>query len=215
MIYRRKEIIGNAILYEADCLGIMAQFKNKEMDAVVTDPPYGINQDGKDRRGANEKNCRVFKKQGWDEKIPDLKYFIQILRISKQQAIFGGNFFSNYLPNSRGWLYWDKKIGSAFADGELIYTSRKGVLKSFSYCSQRPGNVHPTQKPLPVMEWVILQLEALKEGSIIIDPYMGSGSTGVACYNLGYLFIGIENNSENFDNACARIQKANNQKNLF
>jgi len=212
--YVHKETIGNAVLYLGDCLPIMAQFDSSGIDVVVTDPPYGIGQDGgvfRDRVGGGH---RVLPKKGWDQSTPDIKYFIQILRISKNQLIFGGNYFADKLPVSRGWLYWDKKMGGDFSDGELIYTSRDAVLRSISYCNKRGGKIHPTQKPVEVVTWGINHMH-LDPNSLVIDPFMGSGTTGVVCHNLGHRFIGIEQDKDYFDMSCERIKAANKQSTIF
>jgi len=128
--YKRKEVIGNATLYQGDCLGILSGFGTKEVDAVVTDPPYGIGEDGGDkkrRRGYRLKVAHV--KKEWDSKPPDARIFIQLFRSSKKQAIFGGNYFTRCLPESMGWIYWDKRLGGDFSDGELIFTSEKKSIE--------------------------------------------------------------------------------------
>jgi site-specific DNA-methyltransferase (adenine-specific)/modification methylase len=211
---QRKEVIGNAALYLGDCLEILSNFGSNEVDAVITDPPYGIKEDGGKFRTRLGKNIRVFPKKEWDNEIPNQRYFIQILRVSKQQAIFGGNYFADKLPASKGWLYWDKKLAGDYSDGELIYTNKDSALRSFSYSNNRPGREHPAQKPLPVMQWVMEQC-LLANDSLIVDPFMGSGTTGCAAWNLGHRFIGVEKDPDYFDIACKRIETAQRQQLLF
>ena len=212
--YERKEVIGNATLYQGDCLGILSGFGSKEVDAVITDPPYGIGQDGGVFRGRKGGGHRILPKKNWDNGVPSPRYFVQIIRASTIQVVFGGNYFADRLPVSRGWLYWDKKMGGDFSDGELIYTSKDMVLRSFSFCNKGHGKEHPTQKPQKVMEWVIDQCD-LKPDSLIVDPFMGSGTTGVAAWNLGHRFIGVEKEPDYFDIACRRIEQAQKQLRLF
>lgn len=221
--YKRKEEIGNATLYLGDCLPIMAQFKNKELDAVVTDPPYGIGESaGKNKSRSKLAVARDFGNKDWDNKTPSLKYFIQIKRIAIYQIIFGGNYFP--VDPSPCWLVWDKVNGeSDFADCELAWTNLKKAVRRIKYrwagmlqenMKNKEERVHPTQKPAKVMEWCIEQI-GLKPNSQIIDPFMGSGTTGVACHNLGHRFIGVEQDEEYFDIACKRIEHAQRQLKLF
>ena len=196
---------GSVALYCADCLTILPQLADGCVDAVVTDPPYGIGEHGgrfRDRKGGGH---RVLPNLGWDNSRPTADAFDGILRVSHHQAVWGGNYFADMLPVSRGWLYWDKKMGGDFSDGELAWTSRDAVLKSFSYCNKRHGKVHPTQKPLPLIEWC---LSFFPTAETILDPFMGSGSTGVACVKTGRQFIGIEMERKYFDIAVRRIQEA-------
>ena len=204
------EKIGDATLYLGDCLEILPTLSN--IDAVITDPPYGINQDGgnfRDRKGGNH---RILEKLNWDKTRPNKKIFDLMEKIALKRLYWGGNYFADYLPSSRGWLYWDKKMGGDFSDGELAYTNLDKVLKSFSYYSKEHGKEHPTQKPVTLMEWCINYLD---NPNIICDPFMGSGTTGVACANMGKTFIGIEKEQKYFDIACKRIENAYRQEKLF
>ena len=202
--------IGNATLYLGDCGEILPTLG--QFDAVVTDPPYGIGEDGgrfRDRKGGNH---RVLEKMNWDKNRPSKELFDLIATKSNKLLYWGGNYFSDYFEASRGWLYWDKKMGGDFSDGELAYTNMDKVLKSFSYCNKEHGKEHPTQKPVKLMEWCIEYLDNPKS---IIDPFMGSGTTGVACVNLQKTFVGIERERKYFDIACKRIEDAQRQVCLF
>jgi len=221
-----KETIGNATLYLGDCLPIMAQFKNLELDAVVTDPPYGIGASNDLRAntkyGKSLARCNSYGFKEWDNKSLGLKYFIQMKRIAEYQIIFGGNYFN--LGETSCYLVWDKKNGdNGYADCELAWTNLKQAVRMISYrwhgmlqenMKDKEIRVHPTQKPVKVIEWCIEQIK-LKPDSTIIDPFMGSGTTGVACHNLGHKFIGVEQDEEYFDIACKRIEQAQRQANLF
>jgi len=213
-----KETIGNAVLYQGDCLEVMAQFENKEIDAVVTDPPYGIGEDGGDKkRRRGYRPLVVHTKRQWDNHKPALKYFLQIFRISQKQAICGGNYFTKCLPETMGWIFWDKNIGGDFSDGELIFTSEKKALRIYrlnSFADLKGGHwrQHPTQKPVRLMSFI---LDYIDGGKTILDPFMGRGTTGIACLQSGRKFIGIEQDAEYFDIACKRIEQAQRQANLF
>lgn len=202
--------IGNATLYLGDCAEILPTLC--QFDAVITDPPYGIGEDGgrfRDRKGGNH---RVLEKMNWDKSRPSKELFDLIESKAQKRLYWGGNYFADYLTASRGWLYWDKMMGGDFSDGELAYTNMDKVLKSFSYCNKEHGKQHPTQKPVKLMEWCIDYLDSPQS---IIDPFMGSGTTGVACVNMKKQFVGIEREQKYFDIACKRIEDAQRQVCLF
>jgi site-specific DNA-methyltransferase (adenine-specific)/modification methylase len=217
--------IGNATLYLGDCAEILPTLG--QFDAVVTDPPYGIDVLNKTYRNKNlqPKNSLAKKREynddigEWDNK-PITKENIDLLRnISKWQIIFGGNYFE--LPPTKCWLVWDKETGNNdFADAELAWTNLNKAVRLKRYlwngmlrANKEPRGDHPTQKPIGIMEWVISHLPL--ETQTIIDPYMGSGTTGVACVNMEKQFIGIEREQKYFDIACKRIEDAQRQVVLF
>ena len=209
--------IGDATLYHGDCLEILPTLD--KVDAVVTDPPYGIGIDGqKENICRNPKHSRKYHEAlGWDEFRPHPKSFIQMFSLSKDQVIWGGNYFVDRLPYcKKGWLYWDKgQNGLTMSDGELAYTSLDKPLRAIKINRSQlrtDGAVHPTQKPVRLMEWSIDQLNSPQS---ILDPFMGSGTTGVACANLQRKFIGIELERKYFDISCERIEAAYAQGRLF
>ena len=221
--------IGNATLYLGDCLEILPTLK--KIDAVVTDPPYGINADlsmyqhsGKvvgRGPGPGRRNRRIAKREyehsEWDKTTADEAINIAI-QISDAAIVFGGNYYN--LPPSKCWLVWDKQnYGTKFADCELAWTNLNQAvrLKRHQWNGMARQNAerrynHPTKKPLGVMEWC---LSFLPDAQIILDPFMGSGTTGVACVNLGRKFIGIEIEPKYFDIACERIEATYAQGRLF
>jgi DNA modification methylase len=206
----REVTIGNCRLIQGDCLEVMPTLA--KVDAVICDPPYGIGEDGgrfRDRKGGGH---RVLPKGGWDHERPSAKAFAEILCAADDQIIWGGNYFADLLPASKGWLYWDKLMGGDFADGELAWTSLERALRKFTLCNKMAGKQHPTQKPVALMEWC---LGFLPDAKTILDPFMGSGTTGVACVNSGRSFIGIELDSDYFDIAVKRITDAHKQADLF
>jgi site-specific DNA-methyltransferase (adenine-specific)/modification methylase len=213
---KRIERIGDATLYLGDCLEILPTLG--EVDAVVTDPPYGIGEAKKNN--ATRGRLAVAKdygKSSWDDR-PVNEVLPMISKI-REQVIFGGNYYP--LPPTSCWLVWDKENGkSDFADCELAWTNIKGAvrLKRFMWngmlrAKGEPRGDHPTQKPVTVMEWCIQQCK--QNPQTILDPFMGSGTTGVACANLGRKFIGIEIEEKYFDIACERIAAAYAQGRLF
>jgi site-specific DNA-methyltransferase (adenine-specific) len=190
------------VIYNADCRDILPHLES--VDLVLTDPPYGIGEDGgrfRDRKGGYH---RVLPKMGWDKEPPDFETFKLFLNVGKEQLVWGGNYFTDKLPVSRGWLYWDKMMGGDFSDGELAWTSKDMVLKSFSFCNKVAGKEHPTQKPLELILWCF---SFFPETKSILDPFMGSGTTLRAAKDLGRKAIGIEIEEKYCEIAVKRLQQ--------
>ena len=220
----REVTIGNCTLYQGDCLHIMPLLG--KVDACVTDPPYGIGEGVAKvktrQRGANSKAAadqRQYVGGEWDEKPISIEHISTIRAISTNQIIFGGNYFEGLGPTSC-WLIWDKQNGdNDFADCELAWTNLKKAVRRVYWRWNgmiRKGDdvrEHPTQKPVGVMEWCIKHLP--DNAQTILDPFMGSGTTGVACVNLGRSFIGIEQDPDYFDICVKRITDAHRQADLF
>lgn len=206
----RIEHIGDATLYLGDCMEILPTLG--KVDAVLTDPPYGIG-------AAKEKPHNGWADYGiseWDNEPPSRKIFDMIRVASHEQIIWGGNYFSDRLPPSMGFLIWDKgQRNFSLADCEMAWRSKQVAARILTYSRASAlldGKEHPTQKPIRVMEWC---LGFLPDAKTILDPFMGSGTTGVACANLGRKFIGIEIEPKYFDIACRRIEQAYLQPRLF
>jgi site-specific DNA-methyltransferase (adenine-specific) len=202
--------IGNATLYLGDCMEILPMLP--KVDAVITDPPYGIGQDGGVQRTRGKKYTNG-EKLGWDNCRPEKSIFDSLESAGDVRIYWGGNYFADYLPATMGWLYWEKRMGGDFADGELAWTSQHRALRQFSHFKKNKGDEHPTQKPVELMRWCI---EICKNApQKILDPFMGSGTTGVAAIQLGRSFIGIEREPKYFEIACKRIEQAVAQGQLF
>jgi DNA modification methylase len=209
-------IIGDATLYLGDCMDILPTFG--KVDAVITDPPYGINENSK--KVASRGKLAAPTDYGdfdWDKAPAAAEIIEKIRSMSEYQAIFGGNYFA--LPPSSCWLVWDKLNGkNDFADCELAWTNWPKAVRRLQWLWNgmiRQGNearFHPTQKPLEVMKWVI---ELCPKAETILDPFMGSGTTGVAAIQMGRKFIGIDREPKYFDIACKRIEEAYAQGQLF
>ena len=207
----RVEQIGDATLYLADCMDVLPTLG--KVDAVVTDPPYGIGRHMVGGTWAVSSGYHAM--QEWDAE-PPVEAIKQALQVAQHAVVWGGQHFS--LPPSRRWLVWNK-IGSApkMADAELAWTTMDAPtrLKTMHAGNGACGpekRQHPTQKPVTIMEWC---LSFLPDATTILDPFMGSGTTGVACANLGRKFIGIEIDEGYFDIACERIRQAYAQPSLF
>jgi DNA modification methylase len=211
--WKRVEQIGDATLYLGDCLEILPHVG--EVDAVVTDPPYGIGRDGQKQSSGGHGGRKAYDFFGWDSERPSKHAFDAIRAASKEQVIWGGNYFADLLPPEAGWLVWDKGQRIHQSDGELAWCNVGGALRIRTLNRVellKDGAVHPTQKPENLMTWCIGRLTV---SGIILDPFMGSGTTGVACANLGRKFIGIEIEERYFDIACERIAAAYAQGRLF
>lgn len=197
-------IIGNATLYNADCRDILPMLTG--VDAVITDPPYGININKSNRLSVS----RGFGSDSWDKTPADVDF---ILQLNVPSIIWGGNYFN--LPATRCVLCWDKNnSGRDFADFELAWTNLDSVARIITCrpMNMDGGKVHPTQKPISVMKWCI---DKIGNSETIFDPFMGSGSTGVAAVQMDRKFIGIEIDNKYFDIACKRIEDAQRQERLF
>ena len=204
------EVIGSATLYLGDCMDILPTLE--KVDAVITDPPYGIGQDGGAQRTRGSKRTNG-EKLGWDSCRPSKDIFDLMEKSADVRIYWGGNYFADFLPATMGWLYWEKRMGGDFADGELAWTSQNKALRQFDYWKKNTGDEHPTQKPLPLMKWCIEQCK--NNPQTILDPFMGSGTTGVAAVQMGRKFIGIERESKYFDIACRRIDDAQRSVDMF
>ena len=209
----RKEVIGNATLYLGDCAEILPMID--KVDAVITDPPYGIGAD--EHAGKPENGWTQWETSGWDAEKPSVELIKTISLLGKVAIIWGGNYFTDSLPPSMQWLVWDKgQRGFSLADCEFAWSSQNNASRIFNYARSlalKDGKQHPTQKPIALMKWCIDQCK--NNPKTIFDPFMGSGTTGVAAVQMGKQFIGIEREQSYFDIACERIEKAQKQTDMF
>lgn len=209
----RVEHIGDATLYLGDCREILPTLG--KVDAVVTDPAYGIN--AARTRNSQKWGWTDFEVTGWDKERTPPDLVSLAVASAKHAIVWGGNYFTDALPPSSKWLSWDKgQTDFSLADFELAWCSFDGAARRIEYprsLALQDGKEHPTQKPIAVMRWCI---EKLPKGcETILDPFMGSGTTGVACAKLGRKFIGIELEPKYFDIACKRIEAAYKQPDMF
>ena len=179
-------------IIHGDCREILPSIPDKGIDLVLTDPPYGIGKDGQKRTTGGHGGRKAYEFMGWDIERPSLETFKQIIRTSKAQVIWGGNYFADLLPAFGKWLVWDKGQRIKQSDGELAWTSYNGALRIYNLNRVElmlDNAKHPTQKPLKLMRWCIKQSP---ESQTILDPFMGSGSTLMAGKHLNRYCIGIE-----------------------
>lgn len=214
----RVERIGAATLYLGDCRDILPTLP--KADACITDPPYGIGE----AAGKNASRSKIAVSQDygsdeWDDNPVDDALVKMVREAGKWAVIFGGNYYA--MPPARCWLVWDKENGANdFADCELAWTNLPKAVRRIRYmwhgmlrANGEARGDHPTQKPIGVMEWTINHVP--QPNNLILDPFMGSGTTGVAAMNLGRQFIGIEREAKYFDIACRRIDDAQRQSRLI
>ena len=192
---------------------LMARYKDKHFDLAIVDPPYGINVNNMNLGSGKYKN----KGKLWDNSTPNIKYFNELFRVSKNQIIWGANYMIDKIKKpSMGWIYWDKMNGNSdFSDGELAYTSYKKALRSFKYNIQkdRSQRFHVTQKPVKLYEWLLINYA--KEGDKILDTHLGSGSIAIACHNLKYDLTACEIDTEYYNLAIKRINQHKSQLRLY
>ena len=206
-----KKVIGDCTLYNADCVDVLSSISS--VDAVVTDPPYGL--EDWNNRGSNKKRPFDSNKTAlWDKPL-DKKIISMMQEISKYQIFWGANYYLDFLKRTKQMFIWNKNIRNMhFNDCEIAWCSGwKEASRVFDFSPQGLKKVHPTQKPLQLMKWCIDKLP--KNAETILDPFMGSGTTGVACAKLGKKFIGVELDPEYFQIACQRIEKAYQEPDLF
>jgi DNA modification methylase len=216
MSHRVEQLAEGIELHLGDCLEVLPTLG--KFDAVVTDPPYGIGESDKNFASrSNLADADKYHRSDWD-KLPASAEQIELIKQrSRWQIIFGGNYFT--LGPTSCWLVWDKQNGeNDFADCELAWTNLPKAVRRIYWRWNgmiRKGHeerFHPTQKPLGVIEWCLTHVPDAKT---ICDPFMGSGTTGVAAVRLGRKFVGIERDERYFDIACRRIEAALNQPDLF
>lgn len=206
------EQIGPATLYLGDCRDILPTLA--PVDLVLTDPPYGIGEAaGKNKSRGLAAIPKDYGDSDWDDAPPDAVLIDLIRARGRLQILFGGNYF--HLPPSSCWLVWDKdNAGTDFADCELAWTNLLQAVRKFRFrwngmlqenMGAKELREHPTQKPVPVMRWALGQAKGVQT---VLDPFIGSGTTGVACVEMDKTFIGIEREPKYFDIACKRIQLA-------
>ena len=198
-----------------DNMELMARYPDGYFELAIVDPPYGIGMDG---GNVGYKGLNNFKKKAWDKAIPRQEYFDELFRVSKNQVVWGGNYFG--LPATRCFLVWDKGEGfynRTYAECELAWTSfdkntvkyNRDPLAKGDY----KGKIHPTQKPIKLYEWLLMNYA--KEGDKILDTHLGSGSIAIACHNLGFDLTACELDKDYYDAAMKRINEHKSQKRLF
>jgi|LakMenEpi03Aug12_release.lakeMendotaPanAssembly.Ray.scaffolds.fasta_scaffold434111_2 site-specific DNA-methyltransferase (adenine-specific) len=244
-VYRKHEspTFGNTLLgavplvsevYLMDNIELMKHYPDKYFDLAVVDPPYGIKADRLTRTKGKSGKSKTFNQnlkynyepKEWDAEIPNIEYWNELFRVSKNQIVWGGNYFSEYLPSKKGWIVWDKKVTNAnntnFSDCELAWTSFDCILRKFTYDwigfgylnnPMKQVKIHPTEKPITLYEWIFSQYS--KEGDIILDTHLGSGSSRIAANKAKLNFVGCEIDEEYFNKQNKRYEEFVSQARLF
>ena len=196
-------------VFNTDCLEYMRTLPDKAFQLAIADPPYGINiNESIGRRKGDKHSGR--KKATWDNASPDDDFFVELFRTSENVVIWGANHFIESLPrqNASCWLLWDKKFsdGVDFSQFEMAWTSFDGMTKKFDK-SPTTGEYkfHPTQKPVELYAWILKHYA--KPGDRIFDPMMGSQSSRIAAYKMGFDYVGCELDKEYFDKGCERFNR--------
>lgn len=199
-----------------DNMKLMARYDDNHFDLAIVDPPYGLGSrlvegGGKKPMGKYKKK---YKQNQWDEKIPTKKYFIELFRVSKNQIVWGGNYFINHLYNTRGIICWDKQqMMPTMSRWEFAWSSFDKVAKTYEVRSQEKNRFHLTQKPVKLYEWLLINYA--KEGDKILDTHLGSGSIAIACHNLGFDLTACELDKDYYDAAMKRLHNHQLQQKLF
>ena len=222
--------LGSVSVTNEDCMALMRRYPDKHFDLAIVDPPYGIGmgaRKGTTLKNGNKKGFRdqsnLYAVKQWDNATPSAEYWAELFRVSRNQIVWGGNYFP--LPLSRGWIYWDKKLTSPcenYSDGELAWSSFDCVLRKFT-CdwigfgylngAEAGTRIHPTQKPVALYRWLLERYA--KPGQRILDTHLGSGSHAIACHYAGMHLTACEIDADYFAAAQERIARETRQTTLF
>ena len=204
------------IAYNVDCMEYMATLPDKAFDLAVVDPPYGIEKGF----SATSRIAKYGQMESVNDQKPNKEYFEQLFRVSKNQIVFGYNHLSNLLPPTKEFLFWYKhQPVDTYSDGELAWTSFKKTAKCFDFPffggigTDKDGRIHPTQKPVALYMWIYRQYAT--HGDKILDTHLGSGSSRIAAYKMGFDFVGCEIDKEYFKMQEERFENYTAQTSLF
>jgi len=205
-------------VYLEDCVTALKRYADNHFDLAIVDPPYGIG--ASEMQMGNNAKKKWSKGKNWDNETPTAEYWIELFRVSKNQIVWGGNYFD--LPLTKSWIVWDKNNGeSGFADGEMAWTSFKKPMRikkihwtgSASNWEDTNGKIHPTQKPLKLYDWLLKEFG--EQGNLILDTHLGSGSSRIAAYKGGFNFVGFEIDPEYYEKQEKRFNDFKSQLRLF
>lgn len=204
-------------LFNEDCMVVMERYPDKHFDLAIVDPPYGIGADN--HAGKKENGWIQWEKKDWDIEPPGIEYFIELKRVSKNQIVWGGNYMADKLQASQCWLCWNKmQRGFSLADVELAWTSFNKAMRIFDMSrgealGKATSKIHPTQKPVKLYEWLLMNFS--KKGEKILDTHLGSGSSAIAAYYFGVDFVGCELDVDYYDAGRKRVERETAQTTLF
>ena len=213
------KITDKITLTNEDNMQLMARYPDNYFDLAIVDPPYGINRSGQTETFTkNPKHKRKhFEQKNWDISIPEIQYFTELFRVSKNQIIWGANYFTKFLPSSMGWIFWDKGQDLTMSDGELAFSSFDRALRRVKInrgqLMVEGGTIHPTQKPVALYKWLLDKYA--KPGDKILDTHLGSMSIAIACHDFGFELTGCELDKEYYDKGIQRVKNHVSQLKLF
>ena len=198
-----------------DNMQLMARYPDNYFELAIVDPPYGIGAEN--HGGKKENGWKQWDKKNWDNEIPNQNYFNELKRVSKNQIVWGGNYMTEFLPPSMGWIIWDKgQRDFSLADGEMAWTSFNKAMRIWEYARAKTisdNKIHPTQKPVALYKWLLDKYS--KQGDKILDTHLGSGSIAIACHDYGFELTACELDSEYYEKAIQRIKNHTSQQSLF
>jgi len=219
-----KDIISE--VYNMDCISGMKEYPDKYFDLAIVDPPYGIGMDGTIGIGIGKEKGftrkKEYTKKNWDKEVPSQEYFDELFRVSKNQIVWGANYFTKQLPVIKNYIFWHKKgqsVDDKFNDGEMAFASlgRTRMIdiwwNGVGVINSGENKIHPTQKPVKLYKW-LLENYAKKDWKIL-DTHLGSGSIAIACWDMGYDLTAYEVDKEYYDNACKRLKTHKAQLTLW
>lgn len=195
---------------------LMSRYEDNHFDLAIADPPYGINVNVNMGRRKGDKKSDYHKFTGGDSEIPNMEYFKELQRVSKEQIIWGGNYMTEFLKPSSCWLLWDKGFSEdvTFAQFEMAWTSFTSSAKKYDFNAAANRNrIHPTQKPVSLYEWCLMRYA--EKGFKILDTHRGSASLDIACHNLGYDLVTCETDLKYFNDGNKRLKTHQQQLTMF
>ena len=205
-------------VYLEDCVTALKRYSDNHFDLAIVDPPYGLGIDGQKgdvKKGVQIRKAHSFK--GWDNAIPTAEYFAELKRVSKNQIIWGANYFTEFLPPTKAWIFWYKgQQDLTMSDGEMAWTSLDKVTRMVNIhrthiWQEKP--MHPTQKPVKLYDWILNKYAT--EGNLILDTHLGSGSSRIAAYKGGFNFVGFEIDCDYFNAQEKRFNEFKSLLRLF
>lgn len=220
-------------LINIDNLEFMRNCLDNQFDLSIVDPPYGIGADKAQNKAAQQRlnakgtskagrHWKMYKQTNWDDAIPTKEYFDELFRISKNQIIWGGNYFTEYLPPTMGWLIWNKmQRNFSLADGEMAWSSFNKAMRIFDFSrgaaladnNNRGGRFHPTQKPVQLYKWILDKYA--NKGDKILDTHLGSGGIAIACHDYDFEMVGLEIDKDYYTMALRRLDDHRAQLKMF